>query len=374
MKRALDSRLSAQRAADRHRERTVRQATSAGIDFTSNDYLGFSRHPEIIKAFTEAAGTYGVGAAASQIVTGHTALHAECEAAFANFFQRDRALLFSSGYLANLGVVDAMATARTVIYQDRYNHASLLDAARLSAGSLRRYRHQDTDDLAEKIQAQGADEVLVSTDGVFSIWGDTAPVAALAQVANAHAGILLVDDAHGAGVSGPQGRGTVAAAGLSQDEAPLIVCPLGKAFGTYGAIVAGSDLLIDTLIQFARTYTYTTAIPPALAAAATESLAQVKAADPARAHLARLVTYCQSEAKRRGMRIKPSNSPIQAIEQPDNASALATCAHLKTQGILAYPMRPPTTPKQEALIRIILTAQHHTSEIDQLFDALQSAA
>ena len=232
------------------------------LSFCSNDYLGLANHPDIVAAFHRGLDEYGSGSGAAHLITGHSRAHHALEEELAAFLQRPRALLFSTGYMANLGVMSALLGRGDRVFSDHLNHASLLDGARLSGARLLRYRHNDVDDLESRLASAPAGEWLVATDGVFSMDGDIAPLRKLAGVATHHDAWLMVDDAHGLGVTGPGGRGTVAQAGLDASQVPVLMGTLGKAVGTFGAFVAGSDELIETLIQEARTYIYTTAPPP----------------------------------------------------------------------------------------------------------------
>ncbi|MEZ7984872.1 MAG: 8-amino-7-oxononanoate synthase, partial [Pseudomonadales bacterium] len=250
------------------------------LNFSSNDYLGLANHPSVISAFQSSAEQYGVGAGASHLVVGHQQPHEQLEVALAAFTGRDRALLFSSGYMANLGVLKALLAKDDVIIQDKLNHASLIDGGLASGAQLLRYRHNDLDHLEQlltksAIADRGARKIL-AVDGVFSMDGDIAPLDTLADICNKHDVALMVDDAHGFGVLGEQGAGCSEHFGLDQQRLPIIMGTLGKAFGVSGAFVAGSHEMIETLIQFSRTYIYTTALPPACASAALQSLSIIK--------------------------------------------------------------------------------------------------
>ena len=242
------------------------------VAFCSNDYLGLARDPRLAAALRRGAERWGSGAGAAHLVTGHTGIHHELERALAGFTGRPRALLFSTGYMANLGAITALAGRDDFIAEDRLNHASLIDAARLAGATIRRYRHGDVEAAAARLAASDARRRLLVTDGVFSMDGDAAPLAGLAAVARDADAILVVDDAHGLGVVGPRGAGSAAEAGLTPEDAPVLVGTLGKALGTFGAFVAGSEALIETLIHRARTYIYTTAPPPGIAAATLAAL------------------------------------------------------------------------------------------------------
>ncbi|HET7673945.1 MAG TPA: 8-amino-7-oxononanoate synthase, partial [Gammaproteobacteria bacterium] len=296
--------------------------------------------------------------------------HEALEAALAEFTGRPRALLFSTGYMANLAVAAVLAGRGDCVVADRLSHASLLDGALLSGARLMRYAHNDLAALARRLESAGAGKRLVLTDGVFSMDGDSAPLAALAQTAAAHHAWLAVDDAHGIGILGPEGRGSVAAANLDLDAVPVLVGTLGKAFGTFGAFVAGSETLIETLVQHARTYIYTTAPPPALAVATLKALELVRTADDRRAHLARLIERFRTGASQLGLSLLPSRTPIQPLLVGSAKRAVAASAALEAAGILVTAIRPPTVPADTARLRITLSAAHNEADVDRLLDAL----
>ncbi|MGA7801912.1 MAG: 8-amino-7-oxononanoate synthase, partial [Gammaproteobacteria bacterium] len=242
------------------------------LTFCSNDYLGLANHPDVVRAFRDAAADYGVGSGAAHLVTGHSTAHHALEEELAAFVGRPRALLFSTGYMANLGVAGALLDRHDTLFEDRFNHASLLDAARYSGARLVRYGHGDCSELEQRLGTAGSGHGLVASDGVFSMDGDLAPVRVLAGLARRHRATLMIDDAHGLGVLGARGAGLLEQQGIGIEDVPVLVGTLGKAFGTFGAFVAGSEVLIETLIQQARTYVYTTAPPPAVAQATRASL------------------------------------------------------------------------------------------------------
>lgn len=339
------------------------------LTFCSNDYLGLANHPIIVQAFQQAANQYGVGSGAAHLVNGHSRLHQQLEEALAEFTGRERALLFSTGYMANLGLTNALAEREDTIYQDRLNHASLLDAALLSNAKLVRYQHNDTEQLAKRMSTQEAGQKLIVTDGVFSMDGDTAPVKTLAALAKQQDAWLIVDDAHGFGVLGANGAGLLEAEELQQEDA-VLMGTLGKAIGTAGAFVAGSQDLIEYLIQTARPYIYTTAQPPAIAAASLASLKIVKAEAWRREHLKALIQQFRRGAEQLGLALMPSNTAIQPILIGDNAHALAISQELENAGILITAIRPPTVPTNTARLRITLSAAHSALQIDQLLNTL----
>jgi 8-amino-7-oxononanoate synthase len=341
------------------------------LSFCSNDYLGLANHPDVVAAFHQGLDRFGAGSGAAHLITGHSRAHHELEDALADFVQRPRALLFSTGYMANLGVLAALAGRGNQIFEDRGNHASLLDGARLSGAQLLRYRHADVAELAQRLESVSSADSIVATDGVFSMDGDIAPLPALAQTAEAHAAWLLVDDAHGLGVVGPQGRGSLAACGLGINQVPILVGTLGKAFGTFGAFVAGSDDLIETLIQEARTWIYTTAPPPAIAVATLAALRLVESEDWRRAHLQALVRHFRAGAARLGLNLCDSATPIQPVIAGTAEVALRWSAVLRDAGILITAIRPPTVPAGTSRLRITLSAAHTEAHVDRLLDMLE---
>jgi 8-amino-7-oxononanoate synthase len=377
----LSTALQARRANSLYRSRQVLDGpqgvnvTLNGreyLSFCSNDYLGLANHPEVVAAFHQGLERYGAGSGAAHLITGHSRAHHELEEALADLVQRPRALLFSTGYMANLGVLAALAGRGDQVFEDRGNHASLLDGARLSGARLVRYRHADAADLGRRLasSANGADKV-VATDGVFSMDGDIAPLPALAETAAAHAAWLLVDDAHGLGVVGPQGRGSLAACGLGLQQVPILMGTLGKAFGTFGAFVAGSEDLIETLIQEARTWIYTTAPPPAIAVA---TLAAVRLAETQgwrRAHLQTLVQRFRAGAAQLGLHLCDSATPIQPVVAGTPQAALHWSRALREAGILITAIRPPTVPQGTSRLRITFSATHSAAQVDRLLDTLQ---
>lgn len=343
------------------------------LTFCSNDYLGLANHPEVIRAFQQAANTYGVGSGAAHLVNGHSRPHQQLEEALAAFTGRERALLFSTGYMANLGVVNALLTGRNdIVYADRLNHASLVDAGLLSGAKLVRYPHNDTTSLGKRLLAQeGTDATqLILTDGVFSMDGDLAPVQKLAVMARTHDAWLMVDDAHGIGVLGKTGAGLLEAEGLTQTDVPILMGTLGKALGTAGAFIAGANELIEYLIQTARTWIYTTAQPPAVAAATLASLQLVQTESWRREHLQALIQQFQQGARQLGLPLMPSDTAIQPILIGSSEEALEMSQKLEARGILVTAIRPPTVPADTARLRVTLSAAHTAEDVERLLEAL----
>ncbi len=341
--------------------------------FCSNDYLALAAHPALVAAMQRGAEQWGVGAGAAHLVTGHMAPHHALEEELADFVGRPKALLFSTGYMANLGFVGALAGRGDAVFEDRLNHASLLDAARLAGARLSRYTHASASALEERLAASGAANKLVVTDGVFSMDGDLAPLPELARSAQAHDAWLCVDDAHGLGVIGAHGGGTLEHYGMTLAQVPVLMGTLGKGFGSFGAFIAGEADLIDYLIQSARPYIYTTALPPAVAEA-TRAALRISAAEPwRRTHLATLIARLRQGAEQLGLSLMASPSPIQPLLIGDPQRALTISQRLKERGFIVSAIRPPTVPPGTARLRITLTAGHREEQVDGLLEALAAA-
>jgi len=372
--------LEARRADDLYRRRQVLDGPQgvevciegrSYLSFCSNDYLGLANHPEVVAAFHRGLDEYGAGSGAAHLISGHSRAHHALEEELAEFVGRPRALLFSTGYMANFGVIPALAGHGDRVFEDQANHASLLDGARLSGARLIRYPHNDCTALKQRLADAPRGEYLVATDGVFSMDGDLAPLPGLAELAAAHEAWLLVDDAHGLGVIGPGGRGTAAHYGLAPAQVPILMGTLGKAFGTFGAFVAGSEALVETLIQEARTYIYTTAPPPAAAAATRAALRLVREQDWRREQLQALVRRFREGAAQLGLELADSSTPIQPLFVGEAAAALHLSETLRARGILIGAIRPPTVPPGSARLRITFSAAHSAAQVDRLLDALE---
>ncbi|MGD9583772.1 MAG: 8-amino-7-oxononanoate synthase [Lysobacterales bacterium] len=344
------------------------------ISFASNDYLGMAQDPRLVAALKSAADDWGVGATAAHLLGGHRAPHQALEEALADWLGYPRALLFSTGTMANLGVLSALLGRGDLCLQDKLNHASLLDGARLSGAELRRYAHADTEVAERLLQAHPDRATLLASDGVFSMDGDLAPLAALAALAAREQATLMVDDAHGIGVLDWQGRGSVAAAGLGVAEVPILMLTLGKALGSFGAVVLGSTSLIDSLVQFARPYIYTTALPPALAAATLCAVRIARDEDWRRAHLHELIQRFRRDAAAIGLNLLPSDTPIQPLLIGASAEALAWSSALEQHGLYVPAVRPPTVPEHAARLRITLSAGHTMADVEALLCALRQTA
>ena len=342
------------------------------LNFCSNDYLGLAADPRIAAAFKAGVDRWGVGAGASHLVCGHTTAHHELEEALADFTGRERALLFSTGYGANLGVINALVGAHDRVYEDRLNHASLLDGGWISRADFSWYAHADMRDLEAQLAASKdpAQRSLIVSDGTFSMDGDLCPVAELVALARHSSAWLMIDDAHGIGVHGSQGRGLVDPERFNSADVPVLMATLGKAFGTFGAFIAGDEAMIEFLIQRARNYIYTTAIPSAVAVATLRSLETVAAEDWRREHLAGLIRQFRSGAKQLGLALLPSDTPIQPIVIGAPGRVMAISAALEERGMLITAIRPPTVPPGTSRLRVTLTAAHQPEDVDQLLAAL----
>lgn len=342
------------------------------LSFCSNDYLNLANDPRVVAAAQAALAESGLGGGASHLVSGHHQLHHQLEVELAAFTGRQRALCFSTGYMANLGVISALLDRHSLVLQDRLNHASLLDAGKLSGARLQRYLHNDMQSLSERLEAAGQREqrVLVVTDGVFSMDGDIAPLPQMASLCQQHNALLMVDDAHGFGVLGQQGGGCAEEFDLNQQQLPVLIGTFGKAFGTTGAFVAGSEAMIETLVQFARTYIYTTAMPPAMAAATSASLGILLEEQWRRQHLVGLINRFRREALALGFALMPSTTPIQPLLIGRASAAKDLSERLFAAGILIPAIRPPTVPEGSSRLRVTFSAGHSEDDLDRLLEVL----
>ena len=340
------------------------------VNFCSNDYLGLAHDERLGAAMIAAVQRWGAGAGAAHLLTGHTREHHELELELAAFTGRESALLFSTGYMANVGVIQALCSRTDVVVQDRLNHASLLDGARLSGARLQRYAHGDISGAGALLDAAGERAALLATDGVFSMDGDIAPLAPLAELAAQHHAWLLVDDAHGLGVIGASGRGALELAGLDDQQVPLLVGTLGKALGSFGAFVAGQRDLIELVMQRARSYIYTTALPPAVAAATREALRIIERDSGPRERVHALTRRFRRGALQLGLALGDSSTPIQPLLLGDAATCLAASQRLMDRGYWVAAIRSPTVPPGTERLRINLSAAHEEHEVDGLLEAL----
>jgi 8-amino-7-oxononanoate synthase len=342
------------------------------ISFCSNDYLGLANHPEVKAAFIRGIEQYGAGSGAAHLINGHSRAHHNLEQELAEFTGYPRALLFSTGYMANLGLAQALVGKGDTALEDRLNHASLLDGGLLSGARLMRYQHNDSADLEAKLAGRTQGEKLVLSDGVFSMDGDIAELPAIADTCRKHDAWLMVDDAHGFGVLGEHGRGTLEHYGLAAANVPVYMATLGKALGTAGAFIAGSDDLIETLIQNSRTYIYTTASPPAVAEATRASLNIIISRPHLREQLNANIRYFRKACSQCGIEVATSQTAIQPVIVGDTQTAVAISEQLFAQGILVTAIRPPTVPEGTARLRITLSAAHACTHIDKLVSALNN--
>lgn len=347
----------------------VRIAGREYLNFSSNDYLALAFDPRVIEAQREAARCYGAGSGAAHLVSGHLRIHHELEERLAAFLGRERALLFSSGYMANLGIGSALLRRGDAVFEDRLNHASLIDAGLASGARFVRYRHADAADLEERISTSAENMRMIMTDGVFSMDGDVAPLDVLAAVADRHNACLVVDDAHGIGVIGEQGRGSLEHFAVNENV-PVLMGTLGKALGSFGAFVAGERGLIEMLVNNARTYIYTTAMPPAAAGGAMAALDIVEREPERRAALLTSVQAFRDGLRSLGFPLAQSITPIQPVLLGSAERAIAAARCLREQGMLVPAIRPPTVPAGTARLRVTLTAAHTADDIGRLLEAL----
>lgn len=342
------------------------------LNFASNDYLSLASHSYVRDAAKQAIDRVGVGSGASPLLSGRSDLHAELEERIAAFLDRPAALCFASGYGANIGVINGLVRRTDVVFCDRLNHASLIDAVRLTGARLRRYEHADAADLEQSLSPCEEASRWIVTDGVFSMDGDLAPLRALTRLARTHRCHLLVDDAHGIGVVGQNGKGSLEHAGIDSIDVPVLLGTFGKAFGAAGAFVAGSSLLIQALVQVARTYVYSTAPAPALAAAALASLDLIEGDPSHRVRLHANIANFREAAAAAALPLLASDTPIQPILIGDDERALAVAQGLRERGIYLRAIRPPTVPPGSSRLRICINAAHTPEDIETLIASLRS--
>lgn len=342
------------------------------VNFAANDYLGLAGEPRVAEALAEGARRWGAGAGAAHLLSGHTSAHEAFEEALADFLGCEAALLFSTGYMANLGAVGALVDRNGSVVEDKLNHASLIDAAILSRARLLRYGHGDVRAAEARLEQASGTSLLV-TDGVFSMDGDLAPLRELAALAAGHDAGFMVDDAHGFGVLGTAGRGSPEHCGLEPGSVPVHVVTLGKALGVFGAAVAGDRVLIDTLVQRARPWIYTTALPPALAEALSAALHMMREESWRRERVHSHVSRFRAACREGGLELMDSKTPIQPVVVGESERALAVSARLGKRGFYVPAIRPPTVPQGSARLRITLSAAHQAEQIDELVAALQES-
>ena len=345
------------------------------LSFCSNDYLGLANHPDIINTFQQAASQWGVGSGAAHLINGHSQTHQRLEEALAEFTGRERALLFSTGYMANLGVVSALLQDGDRVYQDRLNHASLLDAVKLSGARQIRFQHNDTQHLRQRMQKQTSGQAMILADGVFSMDGNAAPLNELKKIADSEEALLLVDDAHGFACMGASGKGALELFDIAPTDNVLLMATLGKAVGSFGAFVAGDALYIEQLIQSARSYIYTTALPPAVAGTSIACLHHIaQNGDSLRAQLRDNIEQFKQGINKLGLSLMESSSAIQPLILGDEQRALDFSQRLYDLGFLVSAIRPPTVPKGTARLRFTFSASHSADDISALLEAVSQVA
>ncbi len=344
------------------------------ISFCSNDYLGFANHPLLKQATCDAIKKHGVGSGSAHLVNGHTMAHHQLEQELAEFTGYPRAILFSTGYMANLGLCQALLDKNDFVFEDRLNHASLIDGGLISGARFQRYLHNDVNSLQQKISKveKTTAEKLILTDGVFSMDGDIANLPALATLCKTSDSWLMVDDAHGFGTLGETGKGCLQHFSLNSSDVPIYMATLGKAMGTAGAFIAGSEALIETIIQQARTYIYTTAMPAAIAEATRCSLKLLQNEPEHLQKLKHNITYFRNCCEQLGLNIESSQTAIQPLIIGDEKQTVSISQQLFDAGFLVTAIRPPTVPKGTSRLRITLSARHTHTHIDALTAALSA--
>ncbi len=361
-RRLLDSPQAEQITADEHQY----------LSFCSNDYLGLANRPELIAAMQQAAGNSGVGSGASNLITGHHRYHDTLEKQLADFVGMPAALLFSTGYMANIGVLGALVGRGDAIFADKLNHACLNDGGYYSMAEFKRFAHNDVAALEKLLQASKARHKIIAADAVFSMDGDIAPIPEYLKLCEQYDAYLYMDDAHGFGVLGKHGSGTLSHFGLKSPRI-IMMATLGKAAGVAGAFVAGEQVVIDYLIQTAKSYVYSTPAPPALSATLSASLKLIEKGDDLRAHLRHLIATLKQNLHLKRWQLMPSETAIQPLLIGSNHDALRVGEYLQKQGILVPAIRPPTVPVNTARLRISLSAAHKTEDVVKLAEALNQA-
>lgn len=366
--------LNLHRQKGLHRERKVLQSLGGMqrcyegkvfCSFSSNDYLGLSKHPAVIKAFKQTADDFGVGSGASHFLGAYNYIHHELELALAEFLNFPKVLVFSTGYMANLGVLGSLLQRRAAVFADKLSHASLIDAAKLNTNLFKRYTHNKLDQLEKQLNQCTSRQKFIVTDGVFSMDGDIALLPSLIEIAQKFSSTLLVDDAHGIGVLGKKGAGICE---LFHCKPDILSGGFGKSLGCFGGFVASNEIIIENLIQFARPYMYTTALPPALAKAAHTSLLLLQAENWRRDKLQSLINHFKRTAQQLMLPILPSQTPIQPILIKNNKQVLALSAYLLQNGFLVNAIRPPTVPENTSRLRISLSTLHSENDVDRLLE------
>lgn len=350
--------------------RFVTVAGQSLLNFCSNDYLGLANHPELAKAGTTAINQWGSGSGASHLVCGHHELHEELETKLASFVGAEKALVFSTGYMANLALPQTFLGRHGLLLEDKLNHASLLDAGQLVTAKMKRYPHLDVRSAERMLAESEAPQKMVTTDGVFSMDGDLAPVVELREICNRHDALLVVDEAHGLGVVGEHGGGVCQQSGISITDNVLLMGTLGKSAGSFGAFVAGDQFLIDSLVQFARPYIYTTALPPAVVGTSLAAVEVMKTEPWRRKKLQSNIQHFCALAESHGLSPNNSAIPIQPIMVGSADNAIRISDELKSKGIWVVAIRPPTVPAGSARLRVTLTSEHEHEDIERLIECM----
>ena len=340
------------------------------LSFCSNDYLGLANDPALIQAAKQGLDQYGMGSGAAHLISGHTLAHQELEIALAEHLGRQRALLFSTGYMANLGLLNGLTQKGDLLLEDRLNHASLIDGGLMSSANFKRYQHNDVSHLERSLATHSEGYKFIATDSVFSMDGDVANLPEILRLADQHSATVIVDDAHGLGVLGKTGGGICEHFNLWENDQPIVMGTLGKAFGVFGAFVAGSDTLIDYLVQFARPYIYTTALPACVASASLQSLRKIQSETWRREKLQSLIHQFREGALNLGLQLMDSQTPIQPIVLGSAELAVQWSSALREKGFLVKAIRPPTVPRGTARLRITLSAAHSEEHVMALLNAL----
>ena len=358
--------------------RTIDVGGKSLLNFCSNNYLSLAGHPDLFAAAHAATQKYGTSTTASHLIVGHTEIHQRLEEKIALFVGAEKAVLFSTGYMANLAIPTTFLGRHDLLVQDRLNHASIIDGAKMNDAKLRRYHHADSTAADKALAATESDpqpaRKMLVTDGVFSMDGDLAPLVALHQSCGDHSAMLVVDDAHGFGIVGPAGRGSLSSFDLGPNGNTLMLGTLSKAVGSFGAFVAGDAVYVDTLIQHARPFIYTTALPAAAAAASLTAIGLFESEAWRREKLNDNIQHFRKLADAAGIALTDSTTPIQPVVVGDSAAALKISEHLKESGIMTIAIRPPTVPVGQARIRITLMTDHTEADIEKLVTALVAAS
>lgn len=368
MLESFNAKLNARREKNQFRTRNVQDLKNT-LNFTSSDYLGLSQHPKVIADYQNALLHYGAGSSASQLISGYTQAHAELENALAQFMQSERALLFSSGYLTNLALFSSLCDAGDLVLADRYSHISLLDGILLSGARLQRYPHCDLNALEDALKKSSHKNKFIVTDGVFSMEGNCAPLYHLKNLADQYNAFLIIDDTHGLGVLGENGRGAIEQDNVKLEDNVIITSSLAKGFGTSGGFIAANDTIIENIIQFGKSYGYTSGFSPAIAAATLTSLKIIQNEPERRVNLKNNIALFQSHTE--NTKWLSSDTPIQIFITDSEETTLKYQAILKEKGILVGAIRPPTVPENQCRLRVGLTLQHNEHEIKTLVNAIQ---